>query len=1434
MSSGYRSRALANASGLELHPVRPRPRRHGRAVVRLMLASVAPVVAVVLAPADALAVQKVFLSANQAWLTTTNWTPTGLPTASDDILVNGGNLDMTMSAGNITAQYITYTNPLSRSLGNQTGLATNSNLTLVGSGANPLISVTGAGTFNIRGPNIGAGTGVLNLVLGGSGDLNVAGPGPLIIGSVISETGGPRSLTKTGAGGLTLLGANTFTGDFTIRSGTVSVSTIANAGTAQGMGMALTAVGIGDASTAATLSYSGASTTTDRAFVLGAAGATIATTNELSLTSAVTGTGALTKSGVGSLTLTGANGALSATSAVTINAGTLRLSNQIGVNNNNRINDAASITLNGGVLRIDMDLGAPTTEVAGALQIAGGANAVRSFTGGTGSIGTMTFNSISRSAGVVAFEPSASTTFGIVTTPSLPNGILGGWATYNSTDWATIDAGTGNVVAYSGYNTSADSTTWLATDNVSTNVAATVAANKTINSLRVSGSGVPITIDAGATLNVTDGILAVGATHSIGGGGSLTAGSAAGHEMIVTTPDAAHDLTVSVPIVNNAGGALRVTKAGAGVLVLDGANTYTGSTDILAGTVRLGAAGDLSASAVNVSAGSVLDVNNQIKTVGSLAGAGSVTLGSGTLSAGINGGSTTYGGIISGAGNITKVGTGTMALTGVNTFTGVTNVGNTNGIDAGGVLVVDADSRFGAAPAAATPGKINIYNGTLRLTNGVAPTGVITSGGAAGLQGVLVNINRGVTLNAGGGKIEVPTGQYAEIAGIIADGASGTSPLHKIGGGILDLRTANNTFTGGVIVDAGVLGVNKDSNFGGVPATFDADAVQLNNGATIRWYSNSSLVGLNANRGLTIGSGGGIIDWSHSSGVPLINHPITSAAGNTLTKTGTNTVQSNIAQPSMNGDLVVNQGRWNAHNNTAAGNGTIYLSAPDISPATAAGVAQLGIGGTNLGLTITMANNIVLNPTGQGISSFEVNNSTPTQNTLILNGNITGTGGLTKGRVAATNGTLVLGGNNSYSGDTTILLGTVRTTGGSAIPDTSAVVIGDPISGSIATLDVAASETIGNLSGGGAVRGNVVIGAGQTLTVNETGNTTFTGIISGNSLAKSGAGTLTLIAANTYSGVTSVNDGILSVGASNNLGNNGATNDLALGTGGTLQLTGAVNSVGRDVTVNAGGGTIATTTVNSSDLGFVDGSASFTKSGPGSLSVRHVRTGGASLTVSDGTLVIGQDSFADGVSNVGALNLPAGARLDLRDNKLITTNPAGNADINGVYSGIQGEVQRASNGGAWDSPGLTTSMSDAATGLTTIGVATGEQLRGLGPTDTDIFAGQTITGASTIAMYTYAGDANMDGFISGDDYSTIDFNVGTGADGYSNGDFNYDGIVSGDDYSTIDFNYAAQGAPFFTSGSAGLSGVTAVPEPAACGLVALAAALVGRRRRRGV
>jgi hypothetical protein len=100
--------------------------------------------------------------------------------------------------------------------------------------------------------------------------------------------------------------------------------------------------------------------------------------------------------------------------------------------------------------------------------------------------------------------------------------------------------------------------------------------------------------------------------------------------------------------------------------------------------------------------------------------------------------------------------------------------------------------------------------------------------------------------------------------------------------------------------------------------------------------------------------------------------------------------------------------------------------------------------------------------------------------------------------------------------------------------------------------------------------------------------------------------------------------------------------------------------------------------------------------------------------------------------------------------------------------------------------------------ITTIGVATGAQVPGPGPDDADVFAGQTITGASTIAMYTYAGDANLDGLVDSGDYGIIDnFVQVPGSSAYTNGDFNYDGVIDAGDYGIIDHIYPI-GSPFPT------------------------------------
>jgi hypothetical protein len=194
-----------------------------------------------------------------------------------------------------------------------------------------------------------------------------------------------------------------------------------------------------------------------------------------------------------------------------------------------------------------------------------------------------------------------------------------------------------------------------------------------------------------------------------------------------------------------------------------------------------------------------------------------------------------------------------------------------------------------------------------------------------------------------------------------------------------------------------------------------------------------------------------------------------------------------------------------------------------------------------------------------------------------------------------------------------------------------------------------------------------------------------------------------------------------------------------------------------------------------------------------------------------------------------ALAVSGSGKIDLHDNKLIVNAADRVGTWNGsAYTGVSGLIASGRNGGGWGGNGIITSQSDAASGnFTSIGVATAQQVKGLAnPTDNSTWAGQNVTGTDALAMYTYGGDANLDGKINVDDYGRIDFNVNLGVAGWYNGDFNYDGKINVDDYGIIDFNVGIQGAPFPTSAgaAAGLSGVAAVPEPASLlGLIATAA-----------
>jgi hypothetical protein len=249
-----------------------------------------------------------------------------------------------------------------------------------------------------------------------------------------------------------------------------------------------------------------------------------------------------------------------------------------------------------------------------------------------------------------------------------------------------------------------------------------------------------------------------------------------------------------------------------------------------------------------------------------------------------------------------------------------------------------------------------------------------------------------------------------------------------------------------------------------------------------------------------------------------------------------------------------------------------------------------------------------------------------------------------------------------------------------------------------------------------------------------------------------------------------------------------------------------------DITV-AAGGSLTITNLQAT-------AANVVKKGAGALNVDSVRA--ASLNVQAGVVNVIASYGGATASKVSSLTIAAGTKLDLADNKLVVTGANVGSASGGIYSGIQGLVQQ----GTTAAVGLTTWMPDAQSGLTTLAVARAQDVGYAG----GMFGGVSVASGDVLVMYTYMGDANLDGFISGDDYTTIDFNTATpGAAGYGNGDFNYDGIISGDDYAAIDFNIVAQGAPFPTSAAAG--SIVAVPEPAAFGLVMLLATNLRRKRR---
>jgi autotransporter-associated beta strand protein len=412
-------------------------------------------------------------------------------------------------------------------------------------------------------------------------------------------------------------------------------------------------------------------------------------------------------------------------------------------------------------------------------------------------------------------------------------------------------------------------------------------------------------------------------------------------------------------------------------------------------------------------------------------------------------GTQTVGGILIQEGNVTFE-SGTAAV-GTNTVT----------INTGASLKIDSSLRLSAALGA----KMVLNGGTVVQTN---PTSA----------GSFIPSNFELQIGANGGTVNYTSSGSGTVA-LYSGTITGTGTLTKTGPNEFryqGLGLPNTTYTK-LVVQEGLfrLGFNSsisdERGFGAVPAAFTPDAITLLNGGAIGLSFN---VALNANRGITLGPGGGVINGT--AGVLTVPGAITGAAGltvlNNAVLSGANT---------YTGGTILNGGSLTTGTAASGGAVTANGATPFGGPTNPLSVNNVR---TASGQTYTV-NLPTTNPTTVGTLSGTIATPSEGTNTLRINnggqlftvnqasagnfqGVIAGTGGFTLG--ALSTAALTFSGANLYTGGTTVA-------GGSLIADTALATIGAGDVSVLATavklsiqsgvLDAISNTAILSLAGGG-------------------------------------------------------------------------------------------------------------------------------------------------------------------------------------------------------------------------------------------------------------------------------------------------------------------------------------------------------------------------------
>ena len=980
---------------------------------------------------------------------------------------------------------------------------------------------------------------------------NQTGSGHLTLSGQVAGGAVGGLLIKSGGGNMTLANNEELGANVQINNGTLNAKASVDS---LGYGTVTLAGG--------TLAFSDAGTFGNAITV--SADATISHSANVTLSGEISGSGDLIKSGTGVLTLSGDSANYSGN--IFLNQGVI-----IAAHNNALGNTTGSTTVaSGTTLRIGDGLAlAENLTISGVgINAAYGALKINEGTGSATLTGDITLAADSL---IGAFNAGDSLTL---------SGVISG-------DFDLTKVGSGTLTL-SGANTHSGAVT------VSQGTLA-LSGGSSI------GDSSAVTVSSGATLSLTGDDETIG---SLSGSGAV----ALSYGLIVG--NASSTVFSGVISSTNSSG---ITKVGSGSLTLSGANTYTGSTIVNAGTLYLENGSAIAdSSAVTINSGAEIELYISDETIGSLAGAGTLTLNGGSLTVGGNNSDTIFSGQIQDGGNsggLIKTGSGTFTLTGSNTYAGITTVST-------GTLVVDNDAALGTSAG----GTVVESGATLQVTSGASIADALTlSGTGVNGAGAFVASGNGTVTVSGaimlGAATTVATSDVDTILSL-SNNIAGAYGLTKVGTGMLSLGGNSQGFTT-LTIAAGSLSAGLDANLGSGAVILEDgtfwsiannggtidNAIVLNGSAVLSASLNTTLAGGISGSGSLTKQSNGTLTLSGSNsytGTTTITGGTLAIGGDgnlgvdslvmnggTLSVTGSSvTIDNSITIRSSGGtvnnaDAVTLSGVISGTGAlTKAGAGTLSLSgdntyigatnvnAGKLSISSASNLSSADITLTSATLVstadITLSNNIVL---AGSSGSIDVASG----QTLALTGTISGTIGLNKSGT----GTLTLSGNNSYQGMTNILGGTVVAAHDNALGSTSGMTLMYAGNSLVLSDGITLAENLlligtgvdGNgalqlLSGTAALTGNLTL---SNALVNVSGtNLTIAGVVSGsNSITKTGTGVLTLSGTNTYTGSMSIDAGTVSVTGIMN----GSGAGVVTVNAGTLEGTGTINSA---VVVNEG------------------------------------------------------------------------------------------------------------------------------------------------------------------------------------------------------------------------------------------------------------------------